>query len=123
MFNIRNIGKTLLTRTQGTKIASDDLKSRMFEMSLADLQKDKTALRNFKVITEDLQGKNCPTNFHGMELTWDKMCSVVKKWRTMIDTQGDVKTGDGYLLVSSVLVSPKNATTRNARPPVHRSRR
>lgn len=54
MFNIRNIGKTLLTRTQGTKIASDDLKSRMFEMSLADLQKDKTALRNFKVITEDL---------------------------------------------------------------------
>ena len=54
VFNIRNIGKTLLTRTQGTKIASDGLKSRMFEVSLADLQKDKAALRNFKVITEDL---------------------------------------------------------------------
>lgn len=54
MFNIRNIEKTLLTRTQGTKIASDGPKSRMFEVSLADLQKDKAALRNFKVITGDL---------------------------------------------------------------------
>ncbi|XP_015422889.1 PREDICTED: 40S ribosomal protein S3a-like [Myotis davidii] len=40
MFNIRNIGKTLVTRTQGTKIASDGLKSRVFEVSLADLQND-----------------------------------------------------------------------------------
>ena len=37
MFNIRNIGKTLVMRTQGTKIASDGQKGRVFEVSLADL--------------------------------------------------------------------------------------
>ena len=73
MFNIRNIGKTLVTRTQGTKIASDGLKGRVFEVSLADLQNDEVAFRKFKLITEDVQVKNCLTNFHGMDLTHDKM--------------------------------------------------
>ena len=38
MFNIRNIGKTLVTRIQGSKMASNDLKSHVFEVGLADLQ-------------------------------------------------------------------------------------
>ncbi|KAL6055570.1 hypothetical protein STEG23_020552 [Scotinomys teguina] len=96
--NIRNIGKTLVTRTQGTKIAFDDLKGRMFEVSLADLQNDEVTFRKFKLITEDVQGKNCLTNFHGMDLTGDKMCSMVKKWQTMIEAHVDVKTTDSYLL-------------------------
>merc|ERR1711915_934595 len=69
MFNIRQIGKTMVTRTQGTKIASDGLKGRVFEVSLADLQNDEIAFRKFKLICEDVQGKNCLTNFHGMDLT------------------------------------------------------
>ncbi|KAK2096988.1 40S ribosomal protein S3-1 [Saguinus oedipus] len=98
MFNIRNTGKSLVTRTQGTKIASDGLKGRVFEVSLADLQNDEVAFRKFKLITEDVQGKNCLTNFHGMDLTRDKMCSMVKKWQTMTEAHVDVKTTDGYLL-------------------------
>uniref|UniRef100_A0A2K5CJ99 40S ribosomal protein S3a n=1 Tax=Aotus nancymaae TaxID=37293 RepID=A0A2K5CJ99_AOTNA len=98
MFNIRNIGKTLVTKTQGNKIASDGLKGRVFEVSLADLQNDEVVFRKFKLITEDVQGKNCLTNFHGMDLTRDKMCSMVKKWQTMIEAHVDVKTTDGYLL-------------------------
>ncbi|KAL6082305.1 hypothetical protein STEG23_021460 [Scotinomys teguina] len=43
MFSIRNIGKTLVTRTQGNKIASDVLKDRMFEVSLGDLHNDEVA--------------------------------------------------------------------------------
>ena len=62
-------------------IASDGLKGRVFEVSLADLQNDEVAFRKFKLITEDVQGKNCLCNFHGMDLTRDKMCSMVKKWQ------------------------------------------
>merc|ERR1712127_233921 len=97
-FNIRNIGKTLCTRTQGTKIASDALKGRVFEVSLTDLQNDEVAFRKFRLVVEDVQGKNCLTNFHGMNLTRDKYCSMVKKWQTLIDANVDVRTSDGYLL-------------------------
>ncbi|XP_071951247.1 small ribosomal subunit protein eS1-like [Antedon mediterranea] len=98
MFNIRNIGKTLVTRTQGTKIASDGLKGRVFEISLADLQNDEVAFRKFKLVVEEVQGKSCLTNFHGMSLTRDKCCSMVKKWQTLIEANVDVKTSDGYTL-------------------------
>ena len=96
MFNIRNIGKTLVMRTQETKIASDGLKGHVFEVSLADLQNDEVAFRKFKLITEDVQDKNCLTNLHGMDLTRDKMCSMVKKWQIMIETHVDIKTTNGY---------------------------
>nr|XP_033703649.1 LOW QUALITY PROTEIN: 40S ribosomal protein S3a-like [Tursiops truncatus] len=93
MFNVRDIGKTLDTRTQGTKIASDSLKCCVFEVSLADLQNDEFAFRKFKLITEDVQGKNSLTNFCGMDITHDKMCSWSKKCQTMIEAHVD-----GYLL-------------------------
>merc|ERR1711994_580842 len=98
MFNIRQIGKTLVTRTQGTKIASDGLKGRVFEMSLADLQTDEVAFRKFKLVAEEVQGRNVLTNFHGMNLTTDKLRSMVKKWQTLIEANVDVKTTDGFTL-------------------------
>ena len=64
-----------------TEIASDGLKGRVFEVSLADLQNDEVAFRKFKLICEDVQGKNCLTNFHGMDMTTDKLRSLVKKWQ------------------------------------------
>jgi len=98
MFNIRQIGKTLVNRTQGTKIASEGLKGRVFEVSLADLQNDEVAFRKFRLIAEEVQGKNVLTNFHGMDLTTDKLRSMVKKWQTLIEANVDVRTTDGYLL-------------------------
>ncbi|CAM8926228.1 hypothetical protein QQ045_022182 [Rhodiola kirilowii] len=40
LFNTKQVGKTLVSRTQGTKIASEGLKHRVFEVSLGDLQGD-----------------------------------------------------------------------------------
>ena len=53
----------------------------MFEVSLADLQNDEVAYRKFRLVSEDVQGKNVLTNFHGMTLTTDKLKSLVKKWQ------------------------------------------
>uniref|UniRef100_H0WUL7 40S ribosomal protein S3a n=1 Tax=Otolemur garnettii TaxID=30611 RepID=H0WUL7_OTOGA len=57
MFNIRNSRKTLVTRTQGTKIISDGLKGRVFEVSLADLQNDEVAFRKkmMEIMTREVQ--------------------------------------------------------------------
>ena len=101
MFATRQIGKTLVNRTQGTKFASEGLKYRVFEVSLADLQNDKDAersFRKFRLIDEDVQGRNVLTNFHGMDLTTDKLRSIVKKQQKLIEANVDVKTTDGYLL-------------------------
>lgn len=38
MFDVRNIGKTLVTRTQGMKIASDSLKGCSFEVKKSHLE-------------------------------------------------------------------------------------
>lgn len=66
------------------EIASEGLKYRVFEVSLADLQNDNDAersFRKFRLIAEDVQGRNVLTNFHGMDLTTDKLRSMVKKWQ------------------------------------------
>merc|ERR1711881_385405 len=77
------------------------LKGRVYEVSLADLQNENDAersFRKFKLICEEVQGKNCLTNFQGMGLTTDKLRSMVKKWQTLIEANCDVKTTDGYTL-------------------------
>ena len=74
---------------------------RVYEVSLADLQSETDAersFRKFRFICEDVQGKNCLTNFYGMTLTTDKLRSMVKKWQTLIEAFVDVKTTDGYLV-------------------------
>jgi small subunit ribosomal protein S3Ae len=98
-FNQRSLGKTLVTRTQGTKIASDGLKGRVFEVSLADLQQDEDqAFRKIKLRAEDVQGRNVLTNFWGMDFTTDKLRSLVRKWQSLIESHVDVKTTDNYML-------------------------
>ncbi|KAJ4842105.1 hypothetical protein Tsubulata_028795 [Turnera subulata] len=99
MFTVRNVGKTIVTRTQGTKIASEGLKHRVVEVSLADLQNnEESAFRKIRLRVEDVQGRNVLTNFWGMDLTTDKLRSLVRKWHTLIESHVDVKTTDNYTL-------------------------
>jgi len=98
-FSARSCGKTLVTRTAGTKIATEELKGRVLELNLADLNNDEDqSYKKVKLCIEEVQGRNCLTDFHGMTITRDKMCSLIRKWGTMIEAHVDVKTTDGYLV-------------------------
>jgi len=98
-FEKRDVGKTLVNRSQGLKNANDSLKGRVLEVSLADLQNDpEQGFRKIKLRVEDVAGKNCLTSFYGMDFTTDKLRSIVRKWQTLIEAYVDVNTTDGYRL-------------------------
>lgn len=97
LFQVRSMGKTLVSRTAGTKVASDGLMGRVFEFCLADLNADEDqGFRKIRLAVEDVQGNNVMTGFHGMDFTRDKTCSLMKKWQTLIEAFVDVKSTDGY---------------------------
>lgn len=98
-FANRQVCKTIVNKTTGQKIASTFLKGRVYETSLADLQKDEDqSFRKVKLRCEEVQGRYCLTNYHGHDMTTDKLRSLIRKWQTLIEAHVDVKTTDGYLL-------------------------
>jgi len=99
-FAIRQVGKTVVTKTQGTKNSKDSLMGRVFESSIGDLKpnSEDDAYRKFYLKVEEVVGQNCLTNFYGMNLSTDKLRSLVKKYHSLIEAHVDVKTADGYLL-------------------------
>ncbi|EGC33723.1 hypothetical protein DICPUDRAFT_98478 [Dictyostelium purpureum] len=104
------LGFTPVNRTQGTKLASDGLKGRVFEVSLADMKDEESQVyRKIKLRAEDVEGRNVLTNFYGMDLTTDKLRSLIHKWANLIECFVDVKTTDGYVLrVFSICFTKKN---------------
>ena len=62
----REVCKTPVNRTAGTKMSADGLRGRVFEVSLADLNGDESTYRKIKLCCEEIQGNDCLTNFHGM---------------------------------------------------------
>lgn len=92
-------GETLVNRTSGTRIASDQLKGRVFEANLAELMdNEEYGFRKIFLKCDDVQGRDCLTNFYGMAFTTDKLRSLVKKWQTTVETIADLKTLDGFVL-------------------------
>jgi small subunit ribosomal protein S3Ae len=99
IFRHRNVGLTPVNRTSGKKYASDGLRGRVVEVSLADLQNDEDqAHRKIRLRVEEVQGRTCLTNFWGMNFTTDYLKSLIRKWQTLIEANTEVKTTDGYVL-------------------------
>jgi len=91
---------TPCNKSAGQKISADSLRGRVFEISLADLNREahEHAWRKVQVQCEEVKGFDCYTNFYGMDITRDKACTLIKKWHTLIEAFVQAKTADGYLL-------------------------
>lgn len=99
IFSVRTFGKTLVTKSQGTKLAVNSLKGRVFEVNLADLNNDEDqGYSKIFLSCEEVQGRQCLTDFYGMDMTRHHMCSLIRKWHSLIEAHADVKTQDGYSL-------------------------
>lgn len=100
VFPNRDIGKTVVTKTQGQRNSKDSLMGRVMESSLGDLKEnaEDDAYRKFSFKVEEVSGPQCLTQFHGMTLTTDKLRSLVRKWHSLIEASVDVKTTDGYVV-------------------------
>lgn len=63
-------------------------------MSFVDLQNVEVVFRKFKLIIEDVQGKNYVIDIYDMDF-YDKICFMVKKCQIMIEVDIDVKIING----------------------------
>merc|ERR1712018_139498 len=73
IFKVRDVGKTLVNRTQGTRIASDGLKGRYMRYHWL-IYNPKLMLKEVSVnsgSSAKMFKANCLTNFYGMTLTTD----------------------------------------------------
>merc|ERR1712228_389042 len=63
--------------------------------------------KKFKFITEEVFVDKLLTQWHGMQITRDKRCSLIRKWHSMIEAFCDAKTTDGYVLRVKALAFTK----------------
>jgi len=99
-FDKRCISLTPCNKTAGQKNSADSLRGRVFSISLADCnnQSEEQAWRKLQFQVDEVKGFDCYTNFHGMDISRDKSCSMIKKWHSLIEAFVQAKTTDGYIL-------------------------
>lgn len=105
--------RTMVTKTQGTRIETDGLKGRICEFNLADLNgQPEDGYKKVTLEIQEIQGKSCLTDFNGMSLTRDKMCQLMKKKHSIVEAFADCKTTDGYVIRLFALGFTKRAANQ-----------
>jgi len=99
-FQTREATLTPVNKTSGRKKENTALKGRVFDLSLGDLNPDapEMAWRKIQLEVAGVEGQKAYTLFHGMSMTRDRLCHIVKKWQTTIEAFVNVKTRDNFLL-------------------------
>ena len=118
-FKVRQFAKTLCNKTIGIRTVADNMKGRVYEGNLADLDASNTKDQPFKKIklqVGEVVGRNLLTTFHSMSMTADRIRSLFRKWCTMIESVVDATTKDGYsvrLFVMAFTARQKNQLSKN----------
>lgn len=111
MFTERNFTVSPVNVTAGERFSHEMMKGRVYTVSLGDLNQV-SAHKKIKLIVDEESEpgtKLALTNFYGMDTTRDHLCSLIKKWHSLIECFVDVKTSDGFLLRFFVVASTKKA--------------
>lgn len=109
MFQERNFTTSPVNVTAGEKFSNEAMKGRVYTVSLGDLNQA-SAHKKIKLVVDeeaDKGSKIALTNFYGLDTTRDHLCSLIRKWHTLIDCFVDAKTNDGFLLRLFVTCSTK----------------
>jgi small subunit ribosomal protein S3Ae len=104
----RRAGRTVVTKTTGQRIETEGLKGRVAEFNLADLAtKNEDSHKKVRLEIQDITGRACLTDFHGLGLTRDKMHHMIRKRHSLIEARADVKTTDQYVVRLFVIAFTK----------------
>ena len=94
-----DVGRTGINKTGEAKIVGDGRLVHVTEQRLVDLvENEKYANYIVKLRFEDVNNRDCLIVFCGMQLENDKCRTPIKKWASVADARGDVKTADGNMV-------------------------
>merc|ERR550514_1673710 len=102
---ISHYGFTPANRTAQGILSSERLYNRVCTIRVGDLDEKPKAdnpevlstAMNIKFRIAKTEKNECYLDFHGLELTRDKKCSLLRKWVTLIEAHVDLKTTDGFV--------------------------
>jgi len=98
-FGERNIGLTLGNKSVNVSRTIDCLKNRNYKVNLSDVKNmEDSSYKKLVFKCFNYDEKNCLTGFYGLDTSRDKFFSLVRKWQTIIETNSDIRTKDGYFL-------------------------
>lgn len=98
-FGKRDIGFTVSHKCARGKTPGDYVNDRCFELSHGDVAEEQShSYRLFKWKSIDVQNDDVLTYFAGMRVTRDKLCSTLRKYRTLVEAQADVRTADDFIV-------------------------
>jgi len=104
---------TLINDSKGNKNASEAIKGRVLELNYADLREDEDQNHiKMKFCIEEVRNTECLTDFYGFDITRDKLCSLVKKWQTIVEGNVDIRTKDDYVIRIFFMTSTKKASSQ-----------